>query len=54
MKTAHAGLAITPGEWEVALGHVRSAIEKLVLTEREQKELLALFLDRKGEIVERA
>ena len=54
MKTAHAGLAISPGEWEIAMEHVQRAIAKLKIPEREGKELLALFLSRSGDVIEPA
>jgi hemoglobin len=52
MKTAHAGLEISSGEWGIAMDHVRRAISKLV-SEKEGKELLALFLDAADQIIER-
>jgi len=53
MKTAHAGLAISASEWEIAMDHVQHAILKLKVPDREGKELLALFLNLEDQIVER-
>lgn len=53
MKTAHAGLEISAGEWKIAIDHVLRAISKLKVPDREGKELLALFLNLSDQIVER-
>ncbi|MGA2412227.1 MAG: group 1 truncated hemoglobin [Candidatus Binataceae bacterium] len=53
MKTAHAGLGISAEEWKIAMDHAARALEKFRVPERESKELLAVFQDVRGEIVER-
>lgn len=52
MKTAHAGLEISAGEWEIAMDHVQRAISKLA-PEKEGKELLSLFLEAADQVIER-
>lgn len=52
MKTAHAGLAISASEWQIAMDHVQRAISKMGVPEREAKEFLALFLKDQKQIVE--
>jgi len=52
MKTAHAGLEISAGEWEIAMDHVRRAISKHV-PENEGKGLLSLFLNTADQVIER-
>ena len=53
MKTAHAGLGISASEWAIAMDHVQRAISKLKVPDSEGRELLALFLNPKDQIVER-
>lgn len=52
MKTAHAGLEISAGEWQIAMEHVQRAISKFV-PGAESRELLALFLNLKDQVIER-
>jgi hemoglobin len=52
MKTSHAGLGITASEWQLAMDHVRSALVKFKVPERESKELIALIDGLAPEIVE--
>lgn len=52
MKTAHAGLEISAGEWEIVMDHVQRAISKFV-PEKERKELLSLFLNAADQVIER-
>lgn len=52
MKTAHAGLEISAGEWEIAMDHVQRAISKFV-PEKEGKELLSVFLNAADQVIER-
>ncbi len=52
MKTSHAGLGITEGEWEANLRHTISALQKHGVAEPELGEFIALFTQYKGEIVE--
>ena len=53
MKSAHAGLAISAGEWKIAMDHIERALAKLKVPQREGKELLAIVEGLIGEIVER-
>ena len=53
MKTAHAGLQIRTDEWNVAMEHVQRAIGKLNIPQVEGQELMALFLNSAGEVIER-
>jgi hemoglobin len=52
MKTAHAGLGISSAEWQIAIEQVERAIAKLGVPDRKGRELIAMFDDVKGEIVE--
>jgi hemoglobin len=54
MKTSHAGLAITEGEWEANMQHTLSSLQKFHIPQREQQEFLELFTRYKNEIVEKA
>lgn len=53
MKTAHAGLGISSSEWRIAMDHVQRAVEKLIPSQREGEEFLALFLNRSHDVIER-
>ncbi|MGH7782067.1 MAG: group I truncated hemoglobin [Candidatus Binataceae bacterium] len=53
MKTAHAGLEITAGEWQIAMDHIERALAKLNVPSRESKELMAAFGAPRDEIVVR-
>jgi hemoglobin len=52
MKTAHAGLAITPDEWKIAIDHAQRALTKFNVPGREASELIGLFESLRGEVVE--
>jgi hemoglobin len=52
MKTAHAGLGITPDEWKIATDHAKRALAKFNVPDRESGELIGLFESLRGEIVE--
>ena len=52
MKTSHAGLGITEGEWDASLIHTSAALQKHGIGEPERSEFLALFAQYKEEIVE--
>lgn len=53
MKAAHAGLGITANEWKLAMDHIRRALLKFKVPDRESKELLALVQNLSDQIVER-
>jgi hemoglobin len=53
MKTSHAGLSITEGEWDANMRHTTAALEKFRVPQREQQEFLELFSRYKNEIVEK-
>lgn len=53
MKAAHAGLGITANEWKLAMDHIRRALLKFKVPDREGKELLALVQNLSDQIVER-
>lgn len=52
MKTAHAGLGINAVEWQIAIEHAERANAKLGVPDREGRELIAIFANVKGDIVE--
>lgn len=52
-KTAHAGLQITEGDFQVVAGHLKEVLDKFKLPKREQDELFAIVLKLKPDIVER-
>ena len=52
MKTAHAGLGISAGDWQIAMDHIERALLKFKVPEKESKELLALIEDLADQIVE--
>jgi hemoglobin len=52
MKTSHAGLAITPAEWEASMRHTAAALDTFHVAPKEKAEFLALFERYRGEIVE--
>ena len=52
MKTSHAGLGITRSDYQLAMDHVRKALVKFKVPERESKELIALIDGLAAEIVE--
>ena len=53
MKTAHAGLEISRIEWEIAMDHIRRALAKFAVSDRESGELMAVFSSLADQIVER-
>jgi hemoglobin len=53
MKTAHAGLGITDGEWAANVKHMVEALNKYKIPQKESKEVLALLDQMKREIVEK-
>lgn len=52
MKTAHAGLGISANDWNLALDHVKRALAKFKVPDKESKELLALVSGLSDQIVE--
>lgn len=52
MKTSHAGLGITTGEWEAALEHTLDALDQLKVPAKEKEEFVALFECYRNDIVE--
>jgi hemoglobin len=53
MKSAHAGLGISPGDWKASMAHVERALKKFKVPAKESKEFLALFERTRKQIVER-
>ena len=53
MKTAHAGLEISTGDWQIAMEHVQRALTKIKVPDQESKELMAVFSSLADEIIER-
>jgi hemoglobin len=54
LPTSHAGLQITPSEWEASLELTRTALQNQAVGLREQMEFLALFEQYKHDIVDTA
>ena len=52
MRTSHAGLQITEGEWQASLELTRKALVNHSVGPREQAEFLALFEQYRNDIVE--
>jgi hemoglobin len=52
-KTAHAGLNITQGDFNVVAGHLKAALEKFKVPERETKEVFAIIGKLQPDIVQR-
>jgi hemoglobin len=52
MKTAHAGMGISQGDWEVFIGHTRAMLAAFGVGEREQGEVLGFLDTLKGDVVE--
>jgi hemoglobin len=53
MKTAHAGVGITEGDWTAAVGHLVATLDKYKVPDKEKNELLALLVPMKADIVEK-
>ena len=53
MIKAHHGLAITPLEFDTAIGHIRASLDELHVGAREQQEFLQIVLPMKSDIVGR-
>jgi len=54
MKAGHTGLGITESEWEAALKHLASALDKFKVPQKEKDEVLAMISGLKMDIVETA
>jgi hemoglobin len=54
MRTSHAGMRISEGDWQVFMRHSRATLEHFGVPERETGEVLAFFASLRGEIVEQA
>lgn len=52
-KTAHSGLNITQGDFNVVAGHLKTTLEKFKVPERETKEVFAIVATLQPDIVER-
>jgi hemoglobin len=53
MKTAHAGLGITEGDWQAMAADFVKTLDKFHVADRERQELLKAVAGLKGEIVEK-
>jgi hemoglobin len=53
MKTSHAGLGITEEDWNIAVGHLVSTLDKFKVPKREKDELLGALSTLKSDIVEK-
>ncbi|MGH9704725.1 MAG: group I truncated hemoglobin [Candidatus Acidiferrales bacterium] len=51
MKTAHAGMGITEGDWQITASHLVAALDKFKVPEREKGEVMALIASLKPDIV---
>jgi hemoglobin len=52
MKTAHAGMGISPSDWAVFLGHTRAMLAAFGVGERERNEVLGFLDSIEGYVVE--
>ena len=52
MKTSHAGLRITQLEWDISIEYTRAALKANHVEEREANEVIALFEQYRGDIVD--
>ena len=53
LKTAHAGLGVSPSDWERAMSLVAEALGKINLPARERTDFLALIATLEKDIVEK-
>jgi hemoglobin len=53
MKTSHAGLGITNGDWDAAAKHLTASLDKFKVPEKEKGEILAFVTSLKKDIVEK-
>ncbi len=52
MKTVHAGMGVTPAQFDAVAGHLVEALDKLAVPAKEKGEVLALVAPMKRDIVE--
>ena len=52
MATSHAGMGISEDDWEVFIGHLKGALGKFEVPEKEASEVLAFVQSTKPDIVE--
>jgi hemoglobin len=52
MKSSHKGLGITESDWQATMKYMRDSMTELKIPQREQDEVIALWTNYKGEIVE--
>ena len=53
MKTSHAGLGITNGDWDAAAKHLVASLDKFKVPEKEKGEILTFVTSLKKDIVEK-
>ena len=52
MRTAHAGLGITGGDWQLAVKNLTASLDKFKVLQKEKDELLAIIAGLRPVIVE--
>ena len=52
MKTSHAGMGITAGDWQVFMRHARATLEHFGVGEREQADVLGFLESLQADVVE--
>ena len=52
MKVVHTGLGITQSEWNAAVKHLASALDKFKVPQKEKDEVLTMISGLKTDIVE--
>ena len=52
MQETHDGMAVTAGEFDVAMQHLDAALDELNIPKTDQDELVALIMAMRGDIVE--
>ncbi len=53
MKTVHKGMGINGAEWQIAITHILGVLNDYQVADAEQKEILGLLNNIKGDIVEK-
>jgi hemoglobin len=53
MKTTHRGLGITGEDWQAMISHIYGVFDLFKVPETEQKEVMAIVNNLKGDIVEK-
>jgi hemoglobin len=54
VKVGHTGLGITRGEWNAAVKHLASALDKFKVPQKEKDEVLTMISGLKTDIVEKS